>query len=107
MSRSSTCVHTALVLVAQCSAKHKEGRCTDMAQDRYQIRVKGHLGMEWSAWFDGLAITNVEQGEAILSGIIVDQAALFGVLLKIRDLGLPLLAVNQIEPYRDGLQAAQ
>ena len=70
-----------------------------MAQDRYQIRVKGHLGQEWSAWFDGLTIANVEQGEAILSGIIVDQAALFGVLLKIRDLGLPLLAVNHIESY--------
>jgi hypothetical protein len=68
-----------------------------MVQDQYQIRVKGHLGQEWSAWFDGLAITNIEQGEAIISGVIVDQAALFGVLLKIRDLGLPLLAVNRVE----------
>jgi len=78
-----------------------------MAQDRYQIRVKGHLGQEWSAWFDGLTITNIEQGEAILSGVIVDQAALFGVLLKIRDLGLPLLAINHIEPRRAGQQTAQ
>ena len=70
-----------------------------MAQDKYQIRVKGHLGQEWSAWFDGLTIVNVERGETILSGVIVDQAALFGVLLKIRDLGLPLLAVNHVEPY--------
>ena len=69
-----------------------------MVQDQYQIRVKGHLGQEWSAWFDGLAITNIEQGQAIISGVIVDQAALFGVLLKIRDLGLPLLAVNRVEP---------
>ena len=72
-----------------------------MAQDRYQIRVKGHLGQEWSAWFDGLTIINNEQGEAILSGIIVDQAALFGVLLKIRDLGLPLLAIHRIQAHRD------
>ena len=72
-----------------------------MTQDTYQIRVKGHLSQEWSVWFDGLTITNVEQGEAILSGIIVDQAALFGVLLKIRDLGLPLLAVNHVELHRE------
>jgi hypothetical protein len=70
-----------------------------MTQDRYQIRVKGHLSQKWSAWFDGLTITNVEQGEAILSGVVVDQAALFGILLKIRDLGLPLLAVNHVEPH--------
>lgn len=73
-----------------------------MTQDKYQIRVKGHLGQEWSAWFDGLTISNVERGEAILAGFIVDQAALFGVLLKIRDLGLPLLAVNRVEFYREG-----
>ena len=72
-----------------------------MAQDRYQIRVKGHLGQEWSAWFDGLTIINNEQGEAILSGILVDQAALFGVLLKIRDLGLPLLAIHRIQAHRE------
>ena len=68
-----------------------------MAQDRYRIRVKGHLGQEWSMWFDGLTITNVEQGEASLSGVVVDQAALFGILLKIRDLGLPLLSVDHVE----------
>ena len=73
-----------------------------MARDSYQIRVKGHLGQEWSAWFDGLTITNSEEGEAILSGVIVDQAALFGVLLKIRDLGLPLLAINRIQAHREG-----
>ncbi len=75
-----------------------------MAEDKYQIRVKGHLGQEWSVWFDGLTITNVEQGEAILSGVVVDQAALFGILLKIRDLGLPLLAVNHVEPHREDLK---
>ena len=69
-----------------------------MVQERYQIRVKGHLGKQWRDWFDGLIITNVEQGEAILCGSLPDQAALHGVLEKIRDLGLPLLAVNRIPP---------
>jgi hypothetical protein len=62
----------------------------------YEIRVRGHLGREWSAWFGGLDITNVAHGEAVLAGPIPDQAALHGVLMRIRDLGLPLLAVNPI-----------
>ncbi len=60
----------------------------------YEIWVKGHLDRRWSEWFDGLKITNLENGEAMLSGEIVDQAALHGVLAKIRDLGLPLVAVR-------------
>ena len=59
----------------------------------YEIRVKGHLDAHWTAWFTGLEITNLENGEAVLSGEIVDQAALHGVLAKVRDLGLPLIAV--------------
>ena len=64
----------------------------------YQIVVKGHLGSEWSDWFDGLTITMVDNGETILSGPIVDQTALHGVLIKIRDLGLPLLSLTRIDP---------
>jgi len=64
----------------------------------YEIRVKGHLDSRWSAWFDGLTITNLPHGEALLSGVLADQAALHGVLMKVRDLGLPLLAVNQASP---------
>jgi hypothetical protein len=64
----------------------------------YEIRVKGHLDSRWSAWFEGLTITNLPYGEALLSGTIADQAALHGVLMKVRDLGLPLLAVNQAPP---------
>jgi hypothetical protein len=60
----------------------------------YEIRVKGHLDGHWSEWFDGLTIANVENGEAILSGEIADQAALHGLLNKVRDLGLPLVAVR-------------
>jgi hypothetical protein len=67
-----------------------------MVQQQYQIRVKGHLGLQWQGWFYGLTITNLEQGEALLSGPLPDQAALHGVLTKIRDLGLPLLAVSQV-----------
>jgi hypothetical protein len=70
-----------------------------MEQEQYHIRIKGHLDQCWSDWFNGFTITNVENGEAILSGTIVDQAALHGVLMKVRDLGLPLLAVNHIEPH--------
>lgn len=67
-----------------------------MAQELYLIRVKGHLGPQWDEWFDGFTITNVEYGEAIISGSIVDQAALHGVLRKVCDLGLPLLAVSRV-----------
>ena len=66
----------------------------------YKIRVKGHLGPEWSAWFDGLTITNLDHGEAELEGALSDQAALHGVLLKVRDLGLPLLSVSPVRPVR-------
>jgi hypothetical protein len=60
----------------------------------YQIRLKGHLGSHWSAWFDNMTITDEANGEAVLCGPLTDQAALHGVLIKIRDLGLPLLAVT-------------
>ena len=63
----------------------------------YEIRVKGHLDGRWSEWFDGLAISNLKNGEAILSEEVMDQAALHGLLIKVRDLGLPLLAVSRVE----------
>jgi hypothetical protein len=62
----------------------------------YEIRVKGHLDGRWTEWFDGLEITNLENGEAMLSGDIVDQAALHGVLVKMRDLNLPLISVASV-----------
>ncbi len=63
----------------------------------YQIRLQGHLGPNWVSWFDGLTITLGENGETLLTGQVVDQAALYGVLRKVRDLGLPLLSVNPVE----------
>ncbi len=66
----------------------------------YHITIRGHLEAHWSAWFDGLTITNQPNGEAVLAGDIPDQAALHGVLVKIRDLGLPLIAVLPVAaPY--------
>ena len=63
----------------------------------YQIRVKGHLDSSWSDWFDGLTISPETDGETLLSGPVIDQAALHGLLKKVRDLGLPLLLVKQLK----------
>ncbi len=62
----------------------------------YEIRVDGHLAADWSEWFDGLRIIHASEGETILAGLVRDQAALFGVLMKVRDLGLTLISVNRI-----------
>ena len=64
----------------------------------YQIRIKGHLGRQWTAWFEGLTITLEEHGNSLLTGPVIDQAALHGLLKKVRDLGMPLLSVNSVEP---------
>jgi hypothetical protein len=64
----------------------------------YEIRVKGHLEARWMKWFDGLAITLDENGNTRLRGAVADQAALYGLLKKVRDVGLPLLSVNSVEP---------
>ena len=64
----------------------------------YQIRIKGHLGQQWMDWFDDLTITLEEDGDTLLTGPVADQAALHGLLKKVRDLGLPLLSVNPVEP---------
>jgi hypothetical protein len=63
----------------------------------YQIVVKGHLDAKWSEWFNGMTIQNIPDGDAVLSGIVVDQAALHGLLIKIRDLGLSLISVRSLE----------
>jgi hypothetical protein len=68
----------------------------------YNIRVKGHLDGGWSEWFDGLQITNLENGVAVLSGEIVDQAALHGVLNKVRNLNLPLISVTSVDQDQRG-----
>lgn len=65
----------------------------------YQIRIKGHLSRQWTNWFSGLTIT-LDNGDTLLTGSVVDQAALHGVLKKVRDLGMPLLSVNRVKPGR-------
>ncbi|MBK9054252.1 MAG: hypothetical protein IPL78_26070 [Chloroflexi bacterium] len=62
----------------------------------YEIRIEGHLGCQWTEWFGGLTITLEDNGDTLLTGPVVDQAALHGLLKKVRDLGLPLLSVNQV-----------
>ena len=64
----------------------------------YQIRLKGHLGSQWTDWFEGLTITLEEDGNTLLTGPVVDQAALHGLLKKVRDLGMPLVSVCPLEP---------
>ncbi len=68
------------------------------APGRYEIRLKGLLDARWAAWFDGLSLTHERDGTTILQGPVVDLAALHGLLQKVRDLGLPLVSVIQVDP---------
>jgi hypothetical protein len=63
----------------------------------YEIKVEGHLGREWAEWFEGAALALQDTGETLLTCLVADQAALHGLLKKVRDLGLPLVSVNRIE----------
>ena len=67
----------------------------------YEIRIKGHLGKRWAGWFGGLAVTLADNGETLLTGPVVDQAALHGLLRKVRDLGMPLLSVDRVQPGQE------
>ena len=74
----------------------------------YQIRIKGHLDTRWTEWFGSLTITLEDNGDTLLTGPVVDQAALHGLLKKVRDLGMPLLSVNPIKPGQvDGSDVKQ
>lgn len=64
----------------------------------YQIRIRGHLDARWTDWFGGLAITLEDNGDTLLTGTVADQAALHGLLKRVRDLGTPLLSVNRVNP---------
>ena len=67
----------------------------------YRIRINGHLGHQWTDWFEGLTITQEDNGDTLLSGPVVDQAVLYGLLRKVRDLGMPLVSVNHVTPGRE------
>ena len=74
---------------------------------RYEIRLKGHLDARWAAWFDGLSLTNESDGTTVIHGPVVDQAALHGLLQKMRDLGLPLISVTQVDPDQPDVPTAE
>jgi hypothetical protein len=78
-----------------------EGTPGEAMTHTYQIRVRGHLSDKRAEWFDGLTIENQPDGEALITGPVADQAALHGLLIRIRDLGLPLLSVVCVEPRKD------
>jgi len=82
-----------MMMTSEQGTKHVAGQMM-----LYQIRIKGHLGQQWMNWFEGLTISLEEDGNTLLSGPVVDQSALHGILKKIRNLGMPLLSVNSIEP---------
>lgn len=69
----------------------------------YQIRVRGHLAPQWADWFEGCAIAPQADGDTLLTGPVVDQAALHGLLKRVRDLGIPLISVNRVEPGPSGI----
>ncbi len=70
----------------------------------YEIRIKGHLDNRWAARFDGLTITVEDDGQTLLTGKVIDQAALFGLLRKVRDLGMPLISVTRVKPTKEDVE---
>jgi hypothetical protein len=68
----------------------------------YEIRIQGHLDDRWAGWFDGLTITLEDNGETLLTGPVIDQAALHGLIRKVRDLGIPLISVTRIRSSKAG-----
>ena len=68
----------------------------------YEIRIEGHLEDRWTSWFEGLTLTLEDGGNTLLAGMVTDQAALQGLLKKVRDLGMPLISVNRIKPDQKG-----
>jgi len=71
---------------------------TDDQAGRYEIRVQGHLASRWAAWFDGMSLTNESDGTTSIRGAVTDQAALHGLLQRLRATGLPLISVTQLDP---------
>jgi hypothetical protein len=64
----------------------------------YEIRIRGHLGSQWADWFGGFTLAPQDNGDTLLTGLVVDQAALHGLLKKVRDLGVPLISLGRVEP---------
>lgn len=81
----------------------EQDKAASVAAAHYEIKIAGHLGAEWSQWFDGMAIAQTATGDTLLTGAVADQAALHGLLRRVRDLGLTLLAINRVADDSDGL----
>ena len=77
-------------------SKHHDTTTSADQAPLYEIRLMGHLGREWTDWFGGMAVALTEDGDTLLTGPVADQAALFGLLRKVRDLGLPLVSINEM-----------
>lgn len=93
---------TSLPIVAHVSCNDLPNKETDPDQPiGYQIRIQGLLRREWSDWFEGLTITWEDNGDTLMTGLIVDQAVLHGLLRKIRDLGMPLLSVTRLQTPKE------
>lgn len=79
------------------SQRHDPKQDGDPGAGRYEIRLTGRLHERWAAWFDGLTVSHADDGTTVISGPIADQAALHGLLQRVRDLGLPLVSVERVE----------
>jgi hypothetical protein len=93
---TSRVIHRRNMNEVQMSATHTSTE-DQHEPGRYEIRLKGHLDARWADWFEHMSFTHASDGTTILAGPVVDQAALYGLLRKVRDLGLPLLAVNLVD----------
>ena len=79
-------------------SNHPDPKTNPAGSMIYQIGIEGHLSHQWMDWFGGLTISLKDNGETLLTGPVIDQAALYGLLKKVRDLGMPLVSVNRIKP---------
>ena len=82
----------------QSLSNHPVPKTDSMNSLVYEIKVEGHLGQQWADWFGGVTITLEPNGNTLLTGPVIDQAALYGLLKKVRDLGMPLVSVNRVQP---------
>lgn len=91
-------LQVAQLAAASAMSNELEPKTDPSEPTAYQIRIKGHLGVQWADWFGGLTITMEDNGDTLLTGTVVDQAALYGLLRKVRDLGMPLLSIVCVKP---------
>jgi len=89
------------------NTRHSHTKTNSSQPITYQIRIEGHLDDQWADWFSGLSITLEENGDTLLTGPVIDQAALFGLLKKVRDLGLPLISIVRVDTSNQILEKGE